>query len=134
MTFWPRFAVSRNDLGNFVEIGDMFTLRPAPSTEFRRGSCCSSQIGWGPNICKVLPGCVITHSKIPQEYTNTGCGWDGLGRVGMGGDGWGWVGMGWDEGSGSVSWVRMGARMGWERQLWPRNGLVHLPASFFSQF
>ena len=27
----------------------------------------------------------------------------------MDGDGWGWVGMGWDEGLGSVGWVRMGA-------------------------
>ena len=36
MTFWPRFAVSINDLANFVEIQDTFTLRPAPSTEFQR--------------------------------------------------------------------------------------------------
>ena len=64
MTFWPRFLFSRNDSGNQVEIKDIFTLRPAPSTEFRGRPCCSSQIDWGPNICKVLPGC-ITHSKTP---------------------------------------------------------------------
>ena len=30
-----KFAVSRNDLVPYVEIKDMFTLRPAPSTEFQ---------------------------------------------------------------------------------------------------
>ena len=39
--------------------------------------------------------------RHPRSNKNTGCGWDGLGRVGMGGDGWGWVemvGMGvWDQ-------------------------------------
>ena len=58
--------VSRNDLGNFVEIKDMCTLRPAPSTEFQRGSCCSSKIDWGPNICKILPGCITTDYKTPM--------------------------------------------------------------------
>ena len=95
MTFWPRFAISRNDLGNWVKVKDMFTLRPAPSTEFRGGSCCGSQIGWGPHICKVLPGCIITHSKTPinihvtvlHSGLGTGVGWG----WGWGGDGdWGW--------------------------------------------
>ena len=99
MTFWPRFAISRNDLGNWVKVKDMFTLRPAPSTEFRGGSCCGSQIGWGPHICKVLPGCIITHSKTPINihvtvlHSGQGTGdWGGVGwGWGWGGDGdWGW--------------------------------------------
>ena len=66
MTFWPRLAISRNDLGNLVKVKDMFTLRPAPGTEFRGGSCCGSQIGWGPHICKVLSGCITADSKTPM--------------------------------------------------------------------
>ena len=66
MTFWPRFAISRNDLGNLVKVKDMFTLRPAPGTEFRGGSCCGSQIGWGVHICKVLSGCITADSKTPM--------------------------------------------------------------------
>ena len=97
MTFWPRFAISRNDLGNWVKVKDMFTLRPAPSTEFRGGSCCGSQIGWGPHICKVLPGCIITHSKTPINIHVTVLH-SGLGTgVGWGGDG---DGMGWGLGMG----------------------------------
>ena len=98
MTFWPRFAISRNDLGNWVKVKDMFTLRPAPSTEFRGGSCCGSQIGWGPHICKVLPGCIITHSKYSfalgtGDWGGVGSGW-GRGWDGMGvGGGWGGLGM-----------------------------------------
>jgi hypothetical protein len=65
MTFWPRFSISRNDLRNRVKVEDMCTLRPAPSTEFRGGSCCDSQIGWGPHTCKVLPGGIIAESKTP---------------------------------------------------------------------
>ena len=65
MAFWPRFAISRNDLGNWVKVKDMFTLRPAPSIEIRGGSCCCSQMAWGCHISKVLPGCIITHSKTP---------------------------------------------------------------------
>ncbi len=45
---------------------DMFNLRPAPSTEFRGHSCCGSQIGWGPNSCEVLPGCITADSKTPM--------------------------------------------------------------------
>jgi hypothetical protein len=66
MTFWPRFQVSRNDLGNFVEMKDMFTLKPAPGKEVQGGPCCSSQVDWGPNICKALPGCITTDSKTPM--------------------------------------------------------------------
>ena len=66
MTFLPRFAISRNNLGKLVKVKDMFTLRPAPGTEFRGGCCCSSQIDWGPNICKVLPGSITTDSKTPM--------------------------------------------------------------------
>ena len=65
----PRFSSLRNVLENWIQIKDVLTWRPAPSTEFGRGSCCHSQIGWRPYICKVLPGCVITHFKTPQEYT-----------------------------------------------------------------
>ena len=67
MTFWPRFAISRYDLGNLVKVEDMFTLRPAPDTEFRSGSCWGSQIDWGRNICKVLPGCITADSKTPMD-------------------------------------------------------------------
>ena len=104
MTFWPRFAISRNDLGNWVKVKDMFTLRPAPSTEFRGGSCCGSQIGWGPHICKVLPGCIIAHSKTPINIHVTVLH-SGLGtEVGWGwGWGWGWGGDGdWGWGIGNV--------------------------------
>ena len=66
MAFWPRFAASRNNLGNLVKIEDMLTLRPAPTTEFRGGSCCGIQIDWGPNICKVSPGCIAANSKTPM--------------------------------------------------------------------
>ena len=96
-TYRPRFSFLRNVSENRVKIKDVFISRPAPSTEFRRGSCCHSQIGWRPYICKVLPGCVITHSKTPQEYTycSSALGtWD-RGGVGMQ---WGWVGMGaWND-------------------------------------
>ncbi len=68
MTFWPWFAISRNDLGNLVKVKDMFTLRPAPGTEFRGGSCCGCQIGWGPHICKVLSGCISADSKTPVAW------------------------------------------------------------------
>ena len=66
MTLWPRFAISRNDIGNLVQVKDMFTLRPAPGTEFRGGSCCGSQIGRGPHICEVLSGCITADSKTPM--------------------------------------------------------------------
>ena len=67
LTCWPRFPISRNDLQNQDEVKDISTLRPAPSTEFRGGSCCDSQIGWGPHICKVLPRCITAHSKTPTN-------------------------------------------------------------------
>ena len=91
-TYGPRFSSLRNVSENGVEIKDVHTSRPAPSTEFRRGSCCHCQIGWRPYIFKVLPGYVITHFKIPQEYTycRSALGtwdWDRVGMVGMGGDG-----------------------------------------------
>ena len=67
MTFWPRFQSSSNDPGNGVEVKGIFTLRPAPRTEFRGGSHCDSQIGWGPYIFKVLPGCITADSKTPMS-------------------------------------------------------------------
>ena len=72
MTFWPRFSTSRNDLGNQAEIKDISTLRLAPSTEFRGGSCCGSQIGWGGHIFKILPRCIPAHSKTPTKSHITG--------------------------------------------------------------
>ncbi len=71
LTFWPSFAIFRNDLGNWDKVKDIVTLRPATSTEFRSDSCCSSQIGWGPHICKVLSGCIIAHSKTPINLRTT---------------------------------------------------------------
>ena len=65
MTFWPRFPISRNDLGNWLEVEDMLTLCPIPSTEFRGGSCRDSEIGWRLHICKDSPGCIIAHAKTP---------------------------------------------------------------------
>ena len=67
MTFWPRFPISRKDSGNWVEVQDMLTLRPAPRTEFRGGSHCDSQIGWRGHICKIWPGCVTLNSKTPMK-------------------------------------------------------------------
>ena len=91
VTFWPRFSTSRNDSWNWVEVKDILTLRPAPSTEFRGGSHCDSQIGWGPHICKVLPGCIITHSKTPMNLHIIVLFW-ALRRDRTGG--WGWEGAG----------------------------------------
>ena len=99
MTFWPRFPICRNHLGNLVEVKDMLTSRPAPSTEFRGGSCLDSQIGWRPNIFKVLPGCIKAYSKTPIHLQS-----DGGGIC---------VGMGW-------RWVAgMGGRDGWARNVFP---------------
>ena len=72
LTCWPRFSIYRNDPGNRVEVKDIFILRPAPSTEFRGGSRCDSQIGWRPHICKVLPQCITAHSKTPTNLHITG--------------------------------------------------------------
>ena len=44
----------------------MFTLRPAPGTEFEGGSQCDNQIRREANICKVLPGCITADSKTPM--------------------------------------------------------------------
>ena len=68
MTFWARFYGSRIDLGNQVKVKYILTLGPVPSTEFRGGSCSGSQISWGPHICKVLPGCIKTHSKASIKH------------------------------------------------------------------
>ena len=55
-------------------------------------------------------------------------GWDGLVWVEMDGDGRGWVGMGvWDQLDGCLDGC-------WERQLWPRNCFVYLPAPFLKHF
>ena len=62
-----RFSYSRNDSGNRVEVKDISTLRPAPSTEFGGGSHCDNQIGWGSHIFKVLPGCITADSKTPMS-------------------------------------------------------------------
>ena len=68
-TFWPRFAISRHDLGNLVKVKDVFTLRPAPSTEFEGGFQCDSQIRWETHICILffLPGCLTADSKTPMD-------------------------------------------------------------------
>ena len=56
-----------------------------------------------------------------------GMGWDGLVWAEMDGYGWGQVGEGvW------ISW--MGEDGCCEKQLWPRNGFVYLPASFVWYF
>ena len=65
--FWPRFSFSRNDQGNQVSIEDILNLKTAPSTEFWRGSCCDSQIGWRGHICKFLPGCITLNSQTPMK-------------------------------------------------------------------
>ena len=67
--------MNRNDLGNQAEVKDTSTLRPAPSTEFRGGSHCDSQVGWGPNIYKVLPRCITAHSKTPTNLHITVLHW-----------------------------------------------------------
>ena len=129
MTFWPRFAVSRYDLGNLVKVEDMFTLRPAPSTKIRGGSCCGSQIGSWPNIFKVLSGCKRTHSKIPTNIHATALH-SGLGTVdwGLGGGDvvrmgwwwgivWGWSGDGhW--GAGNVFYVPLNYEMWLHYFMW----------------
>ena len=75
MLTYTRFSISTNDLGNQAEIKAISTLRPAPSTEFRGGSHCDSQIGWGHHICKVLRGCIMTHSKTPTNLHITVLHW-----------------------------------------------------------
>ena len=52
-----------NALTNQVEVKDITTLRPGPCKEFRSGSHCGSEIGWGCHICKKMPGCIKAHSK-----------------------------------------------------------------------
>ena len=81
----------------------MFTLRLAPSTEIRGGSCCGSQIAWGCHICKVLPGCIITHSKTPINIHVTVLH-SGLG-TGVGEVGWGWDGVEMGTGDGECPLV-----------------------------
>ena len=72
MTFWPRLAISGNELRNLVKVKEMFNLRPAPATEFQGGSCCGSQIGWRLDIRKILAGCTRTYSKAPRNTHSTG--------------------------------------------------------------
>ena len=48
-----------------MNVEEMFSFRPAPSTEIRSDSCCHSQIGWRRHVCKGVSGCIITHSKKP---------------------------------------------------------------------
>ena len=78
LTCWPRFSICRNDLGNQAEIKDISTLRPAPSTEFRGGYCCGSQIGWGGHIFKAKPvicscGCLkMSCNASCQNFANMG--------------------------------------------------------------
>ena len=43
------------------------TLRPAPSTEFRGGSCCASHFLWGAIFAFLLPGGSETYSKTPTK-------------------------------------------------------------------
>ena len=70
---------------------------------------------------------ILKHPRSIQTRDVVGMGWDGLVWVEMDGDRWGWVGGGF-----GISWM---AEDGcWERQLWPRNGFVDLPASFFLAF
>ena len=59
--------MSRNDLGNLVKVKHVFTLRPAPSTEFEGGSQCDSQIHWEAHICKVLQGYITEDSETPMD-------------------------------------------------------------------
>ena len=68
LTYWPRFSISRNDLGNQAEIKDISTLRMAPSTEFRGGSCGGSQIGWGPIFAKFCHDALQLILRHPQMY------------------------------------------------------------------
>ena len=89
MTSWPRFPISINDLGNWVKVEDMLTLRRALSTEFCGVFCRDCQIAWRPHIRKVLPGCIIAHSTTPvlQVWLGTVCGCSGVGMQ---------AGLGWD--------------------------------------
>ena len=81
----------------------------------------------------------MTHSKTPQEYTNTGwvgMGWDGLGWVGMG-----WCGLVWVEMDGH-EWGSVGMGVGDQLHEWGwvirwvlgetvvANRLFCLPSSF----
>ena len=74
-------ARSGNELTNRVKGKAMFTLRLAPSTEFRSASCCDSPTGWGRNICSVLPNWFQTHSKTPPDLhlEDLGMMWGGIG-------------------------------------------------------
>ena len=93
MAFCQTIAHSRNELGNWVKFENLFTSTPGPSTAFRGGSCCDTEIVWKPNICNVLARCITTHSKTPktilllqvwQEIVMDGLGWEW--RWGGGGD------------------------------------------------
>ena len=99
----------KNDLGDWVKIKDMSTLRTAPTTEFQGGSCCDSRIGWKPN--DALQD-ILGHPPIYILRTGDWGGvWSGWGRVerGLGRD-WtrkakGWGGNGdWGLGMGPGDW------------------------------
>ena len=69
MTFWPN---SRNRPGNWVEVRDMLTWDRLLAQD------------WRPHICKVLPGCIIVHSKTPANLHTTDLAWDWCGCAGAG--------------------------------------------------
>ena len=52
MTLWSRFAISRNDIGNWVEVEYMSTLRLAPSTEFEAVLAVIAKLAGGPISAK----------------------------------------------------------------------------------
>ena len=72
-------------------------------------------------FCQDALSHTVRHPSSIQTWDVVGMGWDGLVWVEMDGDGWETVWRGvWDQ----FGWVT-------GRELWPRNGFVHLPASFF---
>ena len=97
--FWSRFWKSRVDSGNRVEKKDTFTSK-LTSTETRVVLPVVAKLCGEPICFKVLPGCMIAHSKTPLITHDQVLDW-GL-RVGAGLE-WGWGGdgdsCGWHWGS-----------------------------------
>jgi len=72
LTFRPRSYICRKSSRLQVEEKDIRAFRPAPSTEFRGGTCCGSHLGWGAYLQNLSRG-VETHSKtLTREIQSQG--------------------------------------------------------------
>lgn len=84
MSFWPRFAISRTDLGNWLKAEDIFASRPAPGTEFEFAVIVKlAERPYLQSFARMYYGEFHPQTHILQDGTEIGVGW-----------GWSW-GWGW---------------------------------------